>query len=279
MGKKTFCIILSLLMLGFLKIPCRAFESGSASYNKEYVVSSDDILEVAVYGEPDLSAISRVSQDGTINYPLLGNIMAAGLTVRELERNITELLGEDYLVSPQVSIFIKEYAKISILGAVRQSGAYEAKQKLTLTQAIALAGGFSEEANITNVKITRVTSSGKETVVVDVSRISEKAAEDMEIKSGDTIMVEEYGRFSVMGQVNKPGIYKLKKDLTVTEAIIIAGGFTPTAAPNGTKVVREKNGKKTVINVPAANIAKGGESSGGVLLEQGDTVIVPESFF
>jgi len=246
---------------------------------KDYIISADNIIEISVYGEPDLSATIRVSQDGTINYPFLGPIKAAGLSVRELETNITELLGEDYLVTPRVTVFVKEYGKISVLGAVNSPGAYEAKENLTLTKVIALAGGFSETANTSKVKIIRIVGREKETIEVDVDQILEKAFDDVEIKPNDTIIVGEYGRISIMGQVVKPGVYNLKRNLSVMEAIILAGGFTPTAAQNGTKVIRVEDGQKKIIPVPVFNISKRGDSSQDILLQAGDTIVVPESFF
>jgi polysaccharide export outer membrane protein len=247
--------------------------------DKDYIIAADNIIEINVYGELDLSATLRVSQDGTINYPLLGAMKAAGLSVRELEANITELLAEDYLVTPRVTIFIKEYGKISVLGAVNSPGAYEAKENLTLTKVIALAGGFTDTADASKVKVIRMVGNEKETIEVDVGQILEKSLEDVGIKPNDTIIVEEYGRISIMGQVNKPGVYGLKKSLTVVEAINLAGGFTPTAAQNGTRVIRVENGQKKIIPVPVLNIIKGGSSSKDILLQAGDTIVVPESFF
>ncbi len=259
---------------------CFAQEDAKNS-DKEYIISSNNILEITVYGEPDLSTSARVSQDGTITYPLLGNIKAAGLTVRELEANITDLLGQDYLVMPQVSIFVKEYANISILGQVRSPGSYQMKEHLTLTQAIAFTGGFNPTANTSKVKIIRTTGEGdeKETLEVNVDQILEKAAPDVEIKANDTIMVEEYGRFSIMGQVARPGVYALQKGLKVVEAINLAGGFTSTAAQDGTRVVRVESSEKKIIRVSVASIMKGGDASKDILLQEGDTIVVPESFF
>ncbi len=246
---------------------------------QEYMISSDDILEISVYGEPDLSVTVRVSPDGSIIYPLLGNVRASGLSVRELEANISDLLAEDYLVNPQVSILIKEYSKISILGAVRSPGSYQIKGVNTLTQAIALAGGFTDAADTSRVKIVRSVGQRKETVETDIDAILEKSALDPEVRSNDTIIVDEYGRFSIMGQVMKPGVYTLRKGLTVVEAIGLAGGFSSTASQNGTRVVRIEDGKKRIISVPVADITRGGDSSRDVLLQPQDTVVVPESFF
>lgn len=246
---------------------------------KDYVISADDIIRVNVYGENDLSTTLKVSQDGTINYPLLGSIMAAGLTVLDLEKNITELLGEDYLVMPQVNVFIEEYAKFSILGAVERPGSFEIKEKLTLTQALAIAGGLKSKADASNVRIIRIGKNEKETIEVDVEQIIEKALRDVEIKTNDTIIVGEYGNISIIGQVLSPGLYAIKKNLTAMEAISMAGGFTPLAAQNGTRVIRDKEGRKQIIPVPVASIIKRGDVSRDVILQVGDTIVVPESFF
>ncbi len=277
--KKILLIITIMLSLCLPPLCYAQSDTPQTDKQKEYIISPNNILEITVYGESDLSTSVRVSPTGTISYPLLGNIKAAGLTVKQLEKDITDSLGEDYLVIPQVSIFVKEYSKISILGDVRSPGAYEMKENLTLTQAIALAGGFTDEANTSKVKITRTVDNKKETIEVNVDLILDKSAPDVEIKSDDTIIVEEYGRISIIGQVGRPGVYTLKKDLTVVEAIGLAGGFTATAAQNAVRVVRVENGKKKTINVPVANITKGGSSSKDILLEPGDTIVVPESFF
>jgi polysaccharide export outer membrane protein len=248
---------------------------------KEYVISTNDILEITVYGETDLSATIMVSQDGAIIYPLLGNIKAAGFTVRELEKNIKDLLAEDYLVNPQVSIFIKTYSQVTIfvLGQVKSPGSYQMKDKLYLTQAIAFAGGFTEAANIDQVKIIRTVNDEKETILVDASQILGKEKPDVEIKPNDTIMVGEYGRISIIGQVAKPGVYNLKKGLTVVEAIVLAGGFTTIAAIDATRIIRVENGEKQIIKINMSDVMKGIDKSKNIELQAGDTIVVPESFF
>ncbi|HLD82816.1 MAG TPA: SLBB domain-containing protein [Candidatus Omnitrophota bacterium] len=245
---------------------------------KKYVISTNDLLEITVYGEPDLSTTVRVSQDGKITYPFLGNIQVAGLIVRDFEKKITDLLAQDYLVNPQVTIFVKEYAKISILGEIKTPGSYEMKESLNLTQAIALAGGFTDTANTSAIKIIRSSGDRKETIIIDASQV-EKDVPEVEIKSNDTIIIEKYGRISIIGQVIRPGVYDFRQDLTVIEAISQAGGFTPTAAQNGTKIIRVEFGRKKVIAVPMGYIMKGEYTTKNILLKEGDTIVVPESFF
>lgn len=280
MRKLLVVTLLTLLTLSFGLICYEGFAEEVVNETKrDYVIASNDILEISVYGEPDLSVTSRVAQDGTINYALLGKIKAAGLTVKQLEQNITELLGQDYLIMPQASIFVKEYSKISIIGQVNHPGSYETKENLTLTKAIALAGGFTDLANAEKVKIIREAAGNKEIIEVDVNRILDKAEADVSVKSDDTILVEDYGNYFIMGQVLKPGAYNLTKGLTVMGAISLAGGFTPVAAPNGTRVIHVEDGKKKTIRVPAGDLLKGASSLKDIPLQPDDTVVVPESFF
>jgi polysaccharide export outer membrane protein len=246
---------------------------------KDYNISTNDIIDITVYGESDLTTTVRVATDGTVSYPLLGDIKAEGYTVRQFESNITRMLGEDYLVNPQVKVFVKQYANISVLGEVKAPGSYQMREKLNLTEAVALAGGFTPSANSSNIKVIRTVGDKKETISVDFDKIMEKALADFILKSNDTIIVEPYGQFSIIGQVSKPGIYNLKKNLTVVQAIGLAGGFTPIAAQNATKLFREQNGKKVTIKIPIADIMASADKNRDLLIQKDDTIVVPESFF
>ncbi|MCM8757887.1 MAG: SLBB domain-containing protein, partial [Candidatus Omnitrophica bacterium] len=246
---------------------------------KDYILSKGDLIEVDVYGEPDLHTSARVSEDGTINFPLIGNVRAEGLTVRELERLLTQLLAQDYLVNPQVSIFVREYARIFVLGQVRSPGAYELKGKLTLTSAIALAGGFLPEGDPSRVKLIRTVGGSRQVQEFDIDKITNNLISDIELKPNDTIMVEEYGRISIVGQIQRPGTYSFRKGLTVLEAIGMAGGFTPIASIDGTSVIRLEEGKKKIIRVKISDITKKGDKTKDILLQPGDTIVVPESLF
>ncbi len=247
----------------------------------DYIIHPNDVLEISVYSEPDLDKTVRVSEVGTVNYPLLGNIKAGGLSVRALEKNIADLLSEDYLVNPQVHVFLKEYgSKISVLGQVKKPGSFELKASLTLMEAIALAGDFTETGNPAVVKVIRRLGDREKIYDIDTTKITERGdkSRDLELLPGDVISVEEYGRISVLGQVNRPGSFVLKKDFTVLEAIALAGGFTKIAEIDGTRVVREENGKKRALPIKVSAIMKGYKTYDIVLLP-GDTIVVPESFF
>lgn len=251
---------------------------------KEYRISVNDLLEINVYQEPDLTKTVRVAVDGNISYPLLGSIQVKGLTAKELETEITNLLKEDFLVNPQVSVFVKEHAKISVLGQVRKPGSYELMAGLTVMDAIALAGGFTEKANSTDIKLVRQKGEEKETIALNAEEIVEQGHKerDVELEPGDLVIVGGLSEVSsfvvVLGQVKSPGKYPYKKGMTVVQAVASAGGLADAAAPNGTRVIRMEEGRKRVIQVPLASILRG-ERNRDVTLKEDDTIVVPESFF
>ena len=271
--------LISLLIILFLPIYVYAQSEEEYSSEDEYVLSAGDLIQISVYEEPDLSAQVRISEDGTIKLPLLESLRAGGLTIRELEGKITALLAKDFLVDPQVSVFVQEYAKIFIMGRVNNAGSHELKGRLTLTSAIAMAGGFSDTADTSRVKLIRSIEGVRETQEINIEDITNNLIPDVELYPNDTVVVEELGRISIIGQVNSPGTYDLKKDLTLLEAVGMAGGFTNIAAIDGTSVIRVEHGKKKIIRVRVSDITKRGDKSKDIILKAGDTIVVPESFF
>lgn len=112
-----------------------------------YRLGAGDVLRIDVFGEENLSIEARLSDGGTISYPLLGEVRVENLTVGELERVITRRLKGPYLVDPKVSATIVEYRQFFINGEVKNPGGYPFQPGLTVRKAIALAGGFAERAS------------------------------------------------------------------------------------------------------------------------------------
>ncbi|MCX5694968.1 MAG: SLBB domain-containing protein [Candidatus Omnitrophica bacterium] len=260
------------------------YESQGAD-NSEYRLAVNDLIEISVYQESDLSKTARVAPDGTVSFPLLGNLYVKGFTAKQLELTIAALLRKDYLVNPQVSVFVKEHAKISVLGQVKNPGSYELRAGLSVVDAIALAGGFTEKANVEDVRLVRTKEGVKQTININANKIINEGEKDKDVllEAGDLIISGELSESTVfvvvMGQVQKPGKYEFKKGMTAVEAIALAGGLTQLAAPNGTKVIRMDNGRKQVFTVPIGRILQGGDATRNVSLEPDDTIVVPESFF
>lgn len=120
-----------------------------------YRLGAGDHIIIQVFDEPDLSMNFSLNDSGILNYPLLGEIMVEGLTVKELENRITAGLSGDYLVSPDVTVSIEEYRPIFINGEVKQPGGFPYQPGLTVQKAVALAGGFTERAQRKNFSLQR----------------------------------------------------------------------------------------------------------------------------
>ncbi len=173
-------------------IPCEAKE-----------IAPEDVLEITVHGHNDLSVTTRVSSEGEISYPLLGTLKVVGKTVRELEKEIQVLLDRDYIITPHVVVFTKEYHIniISVMGEVKKPTTIDLnKNKVTtILEAISIAGGFSGIANKNKIQIIRTTPDGtKEYISVKLNSLIRKhksgkveIEDKTAIKPGDIIIVSK----------------------------------------------------------------------------------------
>lgn len=170
--------------------------AASATAADSYVLAVNDLLDIRVFQEDDLTSAPRVSQKGTINLPLVGEISVAGMSPQEAANAIRVVLAKDYLVNPQVTLTVTEYGKrrFTVLGEVQKAGSYDMpeREKVTLLDAIAMAGGYTRLADPGKVVLRR--QSGDKEVVL---RLNAKAmAKDNRISSfrvepGDIITVGE----------------------------------------------------------------------------------------
>ncbi len=163
----------------------------------EYQIGTENVLQIDVYygkGE-QISQKVRVSSRGTISFPLVGDVSVLGLTVSNLQNKLTLLLARDYLVNPQVTVFIEEYSTVSILGEVKRPGAYPLKGRLTVLELVALAEGFTKIAAPNKVKVLRANADGsREEVLVRVNDIINKDNVDQDnlvLRAGDLVVVPE----------------------------------------------------------------------------------------
>lgn len=165
--------------------------------SSEYKLQPSDVLNITVHGQPDLTTRARVTKDGFITFPLIGKVMATGLTVRELESEIKTLLEKDYLVNAEVLVFIENYnpRQVSVMGEVQKPGKYEIppEKELTLMGAIAMAEGFTKDADMRRVKVMRSGPTGKETIEINVKDITDRGDKDRDIplKPDDIVYVPE----------------------------------------------------------------------------------------
>lgn len=239
-----------------------------------YVLGPKDVIDIQVYEQEDLRSQVRLSEEGKISLPLIGEVKASGHTIDELTKIITEKYKE-YIYTPQISVFIKEYhsMQIYLLGEIQKPGVYQLTGNSTLLELISQAGGVTEGGGDT-LTIIRRASKGVETepITMNLKKLLDGSNEgyNVTVMDGDTIYVPRADYFFVFGEVRKPGSYKLEKDLmiTVLKAISLAGGFTEKAAKKKIRVTREENGVQ--MNYKADFNTE---------VRPHDIIIVPESFF
>ena len=188
-----YCVVIALAFS--FSVPSYAIKETSQGFSG-YTIGPENVLQIDVYygRDKELSRKVRVSSRGRITFPLLGEVDALGLSVAELENKITDLLNRDYLVNPQVSVFIEQYSTVSILGQVKEPGSFEIKGNLSLVELISLAGGFTKIAATNDVRVMRTLPDGEKTTIkVKANDIINKGRDedDIQLKPGDIIMVPE----------------------------------------------------------------------------------------
>lgn len=168
------------------------YNSPSFTWADTYRLGPEDVLKITVYREDELTRDVRVTSNGFITYPFLGELEVDGLTVSELEEKVTSGL-EKYLLKPQVTVFIKKYSTITVMGQVEEPGAFSLKERLTVIEAIGLAGGFTKIASRNKVQVMRRVNGKNKTIVVPVASITKKGnrEKDVILKRGDVVYVPE----------------------------------------------------------------------------------------
>ena len=256
------------------------------SSGEDYTIGGKDVLQITVFEEPDLSSKgTRVSIDGYITFPLIGRVRVGGMTTHGVERALTRRLGKDYLVNPQVSVHVLEYASkaVNVLGAVKNSGTLPLKGPSTLLEMLGRAGGVNVEAAGSTLTILRPLpgKGGVKNITINLNRLLKEGdlSQNIVLRNRDTVFVPQADQIFVFGEVAKPGPYKLRSsDVSVVEAITMAGGPTRLAAANRTRIVRVEGGKERVIRVNVDSIIRG-DKSRDIRLRSGDIVVIPQTYF
>jgi polysaccharide export outer membrane protein len=153
----------------------------------------DDLFEVRIVGEPELSGQYRVGADGTIDFPYVGRLEVVGMRPGELQESLTKRLKEGYLKNPQIAVLVKEWnsRKVNVLGQVSKAGPVAYFPRMTIVDAIAAAGGFTEVAAKNSVHLRRERNGKVLTQTYRVADISEGRAPNVVILPGDVLVVEE----------------------------------------------------------------------------------------
>ncbi len=167
------------------------------SEKEEYKLQPTDVISITVRGQPDLATKTRVTSEGYISFPLLGKVHVQGLSLSEVEERLKASLEKDYLVNAEVLIFIEGYhaRQVSVIGEVKTPGKYDmpGEKDMSLMQAIAMAGGFTKNADITKTKIMRMENGVKKMIVINAKDITQKGQRDKDVtlQPEDMVVVPE----------------------------------------------------------------------------------------
>ncbi len=207
-------------------------------------IGTGDLLQITVFGVPDLAEEVRVSDSGNITMPLIGSVRVAGLTGDEAQQAIAKRLREGGMLrDPQVEVFEKEYASqgIAVMGEVQRPGIYTLLGDRRLSDAISAAGGTTGRAGQA-ISITHANEPNKPLVVdMDYMDPAKSPSGNVSVFPGDTVVVSRAGVVYVVGAVSHPAGFVMEnyEKMTVLQAVAMAGGTETTASLKNTKILRK----------------------------------------
>ena len=208
----------------------------------ELLLGPSDIVKISVYGNPDLTLETRISQTGTISFPLLGQVEIGGLAVAAAETKLAGLLASSGFVrKAQVNILVTspQSQMVSVLGQVNKPGRYPVDGGQGLVKILALAGGvLPEGGDIVYLVRQRNGTSSKETVDLAQMMRAGDLKRNLGLVTGDVVYVERAPRFYIYGEVQKPGAYRLESNTTVHQVLALGGGLTARGTERGMRIER-----------------------------------------
>ena len=267
-----------------LTILCLPGSSTAASQNgQDYRIGVQDILEISLFNQPELSGRFTVETDGAFSFPLIGRVAAAGRTVEQLEEILRVRLRDGYFRNPRVTVAVAEYRsrQVFVMGEVRSPGAYPLAADTSLIEILALAGSVTTQASATAVVVRgggRPPGDGANgpppTEDADTVRVNlrDLQAGDLSrnvlLRHGDTVFIPRAEVVYVFGEVRSPGSFPIQEGMTVLQALSLAGGSTEFAALNRITAMRIVDGEQVEVRVQLDD-----------LVQRDDTIRVPVKFF
>jgi polysaccharide export outer membrane protein len=248
--------------------------SAAAFGQSRETLGEGDSIRITVFQNPDLTTETRISERGTITFPLIGEIALGGLTPAGAEARIArQLIEGKFVLKPQVSLNVVRVRsrQVSVLGQVAHPGRYPLDDTSSnLADLLALAGGISPtgDDNVT-VMVTRNGKTAKLDINVPTMYRTGDLSRNIQLQSGDTIFVQRAPIFYIYGEVQRSGAYRLEPDMTVMQALSVGGGVTPRGTDRGLKIRRKAgNGNFQTIDARLTDP-----------LEPNDVIYVRESLF
>jgi polysaccharide biosynthesis/export protein len=202
-----------------------------------------DTIRITVFQNPDLTTEARISEQGTIVFPLIGEVAVGGHTPTSARTLIaTQLKRGNFIKDPQVHVLVTQIRsrQVSVLGNVARPGRYVLDDsKSTLTDILALAGGIAPDGADT-VTVVAKRNGAEKTVEVNIPEMVRKGdmSANFEVRSGDTIYVQRAPVFYIYGEVQRAGAYRVEPQMLVMHALSLGGGLTPRGSERGLAIHR-----------------------------------------
>ena len=225
---------------------------------QDYRIGAGDLLKISVFGSPELSTDARVAQSGTITCPLIGSVNVAGLSSADVERTIAQKYVEgSFLKQPQISVLIVEYMsqKVSVLGHVSKPGQYALRARSNVLDVLAEAGGVI--AQTASDYATLMRSDGTKLDLNLDALFRGDPTQNVQVAGGDRLYIPRAEYFYIYGQVQKPGQYRLERNMTLSRAISAGGGLTSRGTERRAVVKRrDAQGKEQEYSVRPSDVLK-----------------------
>jgi polysaccharide export outer membrane protein len=266
-----------LVTLRHLVLTCLLFLATAGAFaaeRAEYLLGPGDVVRISVFQNPDLQLETRVSENGSITYPLIGNVPVGGLTLSAAEQRIAKQLKDGgFVVQPQVSILLLQIrgSQVSVLGQVNKPGRYPLDTAdMRLSDMLATAGGIAVTgADTVIVTGARDGKAFRREIDIATMYLQGQMSDDIVLKGGDALYVHRAPVFYIYGEVQRPGAYRVERDMTIMQALATGGGLTAKGTQRGVRVNRRAaSGKLQSI-----------EPSLEERLQPDDVVYVKESIF
>ncbi len=267
---RAFCRLLAFIFVLEIAAPAGARAQQPAG---SYILAPDDVISISVVNFANLSTQAVVLPDGTVSVPILGAVTVSGKTTEEVAAMLTRDWNK-FVVNPAVTVAVtqKRKADITVNGFAARLGTLEFRPGMRLSDVLAQVGGASPQGDLSKVRLTRRTG---ETTVHDMTDFPKLAGKDGDpvMREGDVVFVpERRTQISVIGEVARPGSFDYRDEMTVLDALGLAGGVRETA--DLTAATIEQDGKEQKLDLDA--LLRKGDMSVNVKLKAGARIMVNE---
>lgn len=248
-----------------------------AAGQNDYVLGAGDQIRIFVYQNQDLQLDARITESGTISYPLLGVVKLGGLSVSDAEKKLAAGLRDgNFLKQPQVSILVMDMKAnmVSVLGQVNRPGRFALGAGAggnKLSEILAQAGGIMVGTGSDTIVVSGTRDGKTFRKEVDFPRVfmAGSGVEDVVLSNGDSVWVDRAPQIYIYGEVNRAGNMMLQRDMTVLQALASGGGLTLRGTQRGIRVHRRDASGQVQVLQPDMNDK----------LQNGDVIYVKESLF